>query len=406
MAQTINCTKFVHLKGNRRRNYGIKNASTCISGDRVMGRLVLAGVGHAHMALLEAVLKLTAKGHAVTAVERGKRLYYSGMGPGMLGGMYLPGEISFPVREMVEKWGGTFIQDKVTAINATSRTVITESGREIPYDVLSCNLGSFVSGKIANKTADSVFTVKPVENLISARKCILDNAGKREVRIGVCGGGPAAFEVAGNAWAAAREKNGKGSVIQIFTGSEPLRNMPKRVLRLARRTFERRNIDIISGSHVAGVESDEIHLENGRKYPQDIVMIATGVRPSKVFADSGFQVGADGGLPVNQYLQSTAYSDIFGGGDCIHFEPSPLDKVGVYAVRQNPVLLHNVRARLEGKPLKPFDPGGAYLLILNLGGCFGILHKHGIVFGGHAAFRIKDHIDRRFIREFQPERDL
>jgi NADH dehydrogenase FAD-containing subunit len=41
-----------------------------------------------------------------------------------------------------------------------------------------------------------------------------------------------------------------------------------------------------------------------------------------------------------------AYPEIFGGGDCISFEKKPLDKVGVYAVRQNPILYTNLLAAL------------------------------------------------------------
>ncbi len=70
---------------------------------------------------------------------------------------------------------------------------------------------------------------------------------------------------------------------------------------------------------------------------------------------------------VNRFLQSTTHPEIFGGGDCIYFQKSPMDKVGVYAVRENPVLFHNLLAGMEGGNLQPFDPGGNYLLIFNLG---------------------------------------
>ena len=92
---------------------------------------------------------------------------------------------------------------------------------------------------------------------------------------------------------------------------------------------------------------------------------------------------------------------MFGGGDCIYFKDQPLDKVGVYAVRENPVLYHNLMAYLDGEPLMPFDPGGDYLLIFNLGGREGVLQKRWLTFGGRLAFLIKDYIDMRFMRKFQ-----
>ncbi|MCK5101137.1 MAG: pyridine nucleotide-disulfide oxidoreductase, partial [Desulfobacteraceae bacterium] len=126
-----------------------------------------------------------------------------------------------------------------------------------------------------------------------------------------------------------------------------------------------------------------------------------GVKPSTIFEESGLPVGPDQGLLVNKYLQSMKYPEIFGGGDCIYFKSQPLDKVGVYAVRENPVLLHNLMASLEGNDLKIFNPGPEYLLIFNVGGGYGVFKKKSIVFGGKIAFMIKDYIDRKFMKKFQ-----
>jgi len=78
-----------------------------------------------------------------------------------------------------------------------------------------------------------------------------------------------------------------------------------------------------------------------------------------------------------------------------------LDKVGVYAVRQNPILYHNLMGALENGTMQPFVPGEAYLLIFNLGDGKGIYVKKNWVWGGRLAFRFKDYIDRRFVRKFQ-----
>ena len=109
------------------------------------------------------------------------------------------------------------------------------------------------------------------------------------------------------------------------------------------------------------------------------------------------------GMMVNEFLQATQHPEIFGGGDCIHFGPQPLDKVGVFAVRQNPILYHNLMAALEGGSQLTFEPGGDYLLIFNLGDNTGVLRKQRLTFGGPLAFKIKDYIDRRFMRQFQAD---
>jgi hypothetical protein len=58
-------------------------------------------------------------------------------------------------------------------------------------------------------------------------------------------------------------------------------------------------------------------------------------------------------------------------------------------------------ASLEGAELLPFDPGGDYLLIFNMGDGTGVLRKNWILFGGSLAFTIKDYIDRKFMKKFQ-----
>ncbi|TIH17173.1 pyridine nucleotide-disulfide oxidoreductase [Marinifilum sp. JC120] len=366
-----------------------------------MGELVLAGAGHAHMLLMEAIPDIIADEHHVTVIGPNDRHYYSGMGPGMLGGSYCPDEISFPVKSMVESRGGTFVLGKVVRIDPHKRLVILEEGQEVSYDVLSCNLGSFVPGGIADEDCTDVYTVKPIQNLMQARTRIQEIASERPVRIGICGGGPAALEMAGNALAAAKELGRFGAKVQIFTGSAFLRNLPDRVRSLAFKKLSKLGIDIVQGRYVERVATGGVILQNGQHYEQDIIFLALGVKPSKIFAASDMPTGKDGGLMVNRYLQSVSHPEIFGGGDCIWFEPNPLDKVGVYAVRQNPVLVHNVRAQLEGRSLTAFEPGGSYLLIFNIGGGKGILHKNGLSFGGPLAFMIKDYIDRKFIKRFK-----
>ncbi len=367
-------------------------------------RLVLAGAGHAHMSVLHHLADFTRQGVEVTVIGPGARHYYSGMGPGMLGGTYEPQDISFPVKEMTEQAGGVFLQDHVTGVDPAAKQVLTQDNGPVAYDVVSFNTGSAVPDAMVDQNA-SVYRAKPIENLLAARERIAKLAKQKTVEIGVVGSGPAALELAGNAWAQARLAGGQGARVRVYAGKRFLKRAPQGVQDRARKIFGQRGIEIVEGSYAGKVESDRVELEDGRAWEHEVVFLATGVRPRDLFGLSGLPVGPDGGLAVNQYLQSPAHADILGGGDCIYFEPQPLAKVGVYAVRENPVLLNNLKARLSGEALRAFDPQGAYLLIYNLGGGIGILHKWGLVFSGRLAFGIKDYIDRAFIKRFKPEWD-
>ncbi len=363
--------------------------------------LVLVGAGHAHMTAMAHISDLLAQEIRVTVIGPSSHHYYSGMGPGMLGGTYTPADISFPVQEMVEAQGGIFVKDSLDRIDADNRSLTLSSGATITYDVVSFNIGSHVPDADVLK-AGEVFSVKPIENLQAGRQRILDMANNDVVQVGVVGGGPAALEVAGNSWACGREAGGKGCRVRIYAGKHFMNQVPAKVRKRCTHIMAKRGIEVIEGSYVAEITNGTVRLEDGRTFQDEVLFTAVGVQPNPAFTRSGLQTGPDGGLLVNTFLQSPDYPEIFGGGDCIYFADHPLDKVGVYAVRQNPILLANLQAQLSGQPLTPFEPGGDYLLIFNCGAGEGVFHKSGVTFKGRLAFWIKDYIDRAFMLRFQP----
>ena len=274
------------------------------------------------------------------------------------------------------------------------------SEEEIPYDVLSCNAGSYVPRQAFAQNED-IFTAKPIEGLLRARQEIMRRGAASSLEIAVVGGGPSGVEIAGNIRQLSEQENLPSITVRVFAGSRLMKDLPEKIGSLVRKNFRKRNIEVIEGAYVKEAGDGMLLLDDGRTFGADLVFPSVGVKPSALFSESGLPTGPDGGLRVNDYLQSTAHSNIFGGGDCIYFESQPLDKVGVYAVRQNPVLYNNLVATLDGTELEAFDPGGKYLLIYNLGGGSGIFCKGPLVFSGKPAFFIKDWIDRKFIEKFQ-----
>jgi NADH dehydrogenase FAD-containing subunit len=363
--------------------------------------LVLIGGGHAHMMALENVGKFIEKGFKVTVIGPGFYHYYSGMGPGMLGGTYTYSDIRFATRDVVQKQGGIFVKDKVVRIDPDKREIYTRTGHTFSYDVLSFNAGSYVPMKAAPEESDNIYCVKPIEKLMEASDKLKTLFSQKKIIVSIVGGGPSSAEVAGNVWQLAKKVKGIMPDIHIFAGKKFMAKFPESIRLRVISTLHKRGIQIFETGYVKQIKPDEILLESGDKFPTDFIFMALGVKPSTIFEDSNLPIGPDKGLFVNKYLQCEKYPEIFGGGDCVYFKDQPLDKVGVYAVRQNPVLLHNLLASLEGGDLETFDPGPEYLLIFNIGGGFGVFKKKWLVFGGRLAFIIKDYIDRKFMKKFQ-----
>jgi NADH dehydrogenase FAD-containing subunit len=367
-----------------------------------MGKqLVLVGGGHAHMVTLANLHQFIAKGHKVTVIGPSENHYYSGMGPGMLGQTYTPADIRFATRHVIEKQGGTFVLDKAVGVDPENKAILLASGNRVAYDVVSFNCGSYVPTPEIIGDGTKFFTVKPIEKLLDAQKRVLSLVAQKKTTIGIIGGGPSAIEIAGNIWGLTENQGQNKPFIQVFTRGRLMGRFPDSIRAKVAQSLSGRGIEIREKSNITRIETGHIVLESGETYTVDLIFLALGVKPSPIFSDSGLPTGPDGGLLVNQFLQSTRYPDMFGGGDCIYFQPQPLDKVGVYAVRENPVLFHNLMSAMENTPLQPFDPGGDYLLIFNLGGGKGLLRKNRLQFGGRPAFMIKDYIDRRFMKKFQ-----
>jgi NADH dehydrogenase FAD-containing subunit len=252
---------------------------------------------------------------------------------------------------------------------------------------------------------ENIFTVKPIINLLKAKQYILQNMGQRELRIVVIGGGPAGVEIAGNIWRLVQDNKGRAE-ISFIAGTKLLNHLPERVQNLVRSSFQERDIRIIEGRHMKALEKNKVILDDASEVSYDMACVATGVRPTPLFRDSGLSTGKDGGMLVNSYLQSVDHPEIFGGGDCISLEGQTLAKVGVYAVRQNPVLYNNIFAALEGGEFMTFTPQKDYLLIFNLGNGKGVFWRDQFVWDGRLAFMVKDYIDRRFMRKFQVSGEL
>ncbi len=364
---------------------------------------LLVGAGHAHLTILKNLKNLLLQGHKVTVISAEIYHYYSGMGPGMLSGIYSPQQIRFHVEKMVTDQGGHFIRDQVIHIDPVNRNVQTASSGKISYDVACFNTGSHVPHPEITKNLtgeEFLFPVKPIQNLLFAKNKMSSLLKRKRLKIIVVGGGAAGVEIAANLRALA-ENYKQDTDITIVTGGNLLNRFNDRFIVAAKTMLQRLSINLLERSGVKAISNNCIILNTGLSLQCDMVLWAVGTKPSPLFKDSGLPTGPDGGLLVNEYLQSVHFPNIFGGGDCISFKNHPLEKVGVYAVRQNPILLKNLNNFTTDKQLIPFVPQKDFLTILNMGNGQGLLKWKNFVFKGLTVFWLKDFIDQRFMKKFQ-----
>jgi NADH dehydrogenase FAD-containing subunit len=370
-------------------------------GERMGKHLVLVGTGHAHLTVFKNLEQITQKGHTVTVISPSSYYYYSGMGPGMLSGVYSGDDARIHIQRMVTKRGADYIKDSVEGIDSRGGVLFLKSGKKWKYDLVSFNIGSHVPMKSFTAVHGNIMPAKPIVNYLYMREEILRIVGKPgHVHIVVVGGGPAGVEISGNMWRLAQSLQNEVSIM-LVAGTRLLARFPEKTRKQAYNSLLMRNINIVEGDTVTSLEKNTAVLSDGRSVPMDFGIVAAGVEIDRLFADSQVPVGRNNGLLVNSCLQSVSFPEIFGGGDCIDFKDFPLTKAGVIAYRQSPVLFHNLSASLEGGKLQPFCRYKKFLLIFNLGDGRGILWRNRLSMKGKFAFRLKRKIDEQFIRTYQ-----
>lgn len=363
-------------------------------------QLIFAGGGHAHIHSLTNLNKFTDEGTVITVVNRSKYHYYSGMGPGLLSGYYDVDDTRFNIKEITESSGCRFIEAEIIRIIPGERKLILSDDSELHYDIVSFNTGSQILSLPVSGDVKNIYSVKPVENITRIKELI--TAKKKNLRIAVVGGGAAGVEIAANLNELSR-RNSAGAEISIISREHLLPGFSEKFYMSALSYLEKSGIKIYEYKEVEMIDPDNIQFASGEKMSYDIVLNASGIKPSGVFASSGMKTDFDGGLMVNKFLQAEGFPEIFAGGDCISFNPA-LNKVGVYAVREGMIIFRNIQAYIKGEDLQEFKPQKSYLSILNMGFRKGIMLWKGSVLSGTVPFYFKYYLDSKFMKKYKKNR--
>ena len=336
---------------------------------------------------------------------------------------YTKDDLRIDARAIVHAHGGAFIRDTAVSIDPTRHLIHTASGASIKYDVASFNIGSITPIESLVDNSDpglytTIFPTKPIKPFLAVREAIVSHVtdSRRPLpRVAVIGGGAAGFEIAANIMrliritrSASRRQSEDtrnqyhshhtpAHSVTLYCGANPLGRYPRRFQTLSIAALTQLGIEIIT-AYVRHVSRSTVHLADGGRRAFDYIVLAHGIRIPALFSASGLPVDEIGALRVNRYLQAQSHPNIFGGGDCISLTP-PIDRVGVYAVRQNDILRDNILNMCAGRAdlLRPFRPQRRYFFALNLGDHSGTATKYRISWGGASVFALKDRFDRAFM---------
>jgi NADH dehydrogenase FAD-containing subunit len=356
------------------------------------------GAGHAHLHVAKHARALTQSGAGVLLVDPSD-FWYSGLATGVVGGQYACDQDCVTPGPLIERAGGIYIRDRVDAIDVAARRLTLRSGGARAWDLLSINIGSVVATDGIDGVAHAT-PVKPISSLCRLRRDLEAQAEARgRIDVVVAGGGATGCEVALNVQALARRRHWKHAVTLVAAEKPLLRGFPAGARAYVETTLARRGIDVVY-DRVSTIDAESVTLESGVRIESRATVLATGLHAPRLVHELGFPASADG-LHVNEYLHVPGQPRVFAVGDCAHFLPRPLPTLGVFGVRQAPVLLHNLAAVLRGEALRAYRPQTRYLTILNLGDGDALARWGEFWWRGRSAMALKEWLDLRFLAKYR-----
>jgi selenide, water dikinase len=367
-------------------------------------RLVLVGAGHAHLFVLEQLALGCFPRAEVTLLSPHAAHLYSGMLGGLITGRYGLEDAYLDLPSLAAKAGARFVPGSAVSIDIATRWIGVDGSRKLPYDIASFAIGSEIRPAKA-PAGDTGLSVKPIDGAGRIAEA-LERLPQAEPTAVVVGGGAGGVEIALNIKARLRALGRTGPhVVLVDRHRRLLANRSEACAREATRVLAQNRIQVILGMQVEQAGAGTVRLSGGTELPYDTMVWATGASAPEIFRASGLEADHAGFLLVDSTLRSVSDPAIFAAGDAATLRPFPATpKSGVYAVRQGPILARNLGLALTGGGSERFQhyrPQRRSLVLINTGDGRAIFSYGPIALTGRWVMRLKDRIDRGFMRRFQ-----
>jgi selenide,water dikinase len=221
------------------------------------------------------------------------------------------------------------------------------------------------------------------------------------VRVTVVGGGAGAVEVALAIHRRIADAGREPAVTIVERGGSIVPDFEPGARRRLAALLERRGVAVLLRRRVAEVRAGAVVLDAGTRRRSDLTVWVAGAAPPPVLGASDLP-RRDGYFLVDATLRAADGAPVWGAGDCVALADHPvLPKAGVYAVRQGPVLAHNLRAALGGGAPRRYEPQRDFLALLNTADARAFYRWRGLSGRARWAWLLKDVIDRRWVRQYQ-----
>lgn len=359
--------------------------------------VVLIGGGHSHALVLRMFAMDPVPGVRLTVINPDPAAPYTGMLPGLVAGHYARDDLMIDLVRLARFAGARIILDSATGIDRAAKRIHLSNRPSLRYDLCSVDIGIGSGLPEVPGFADHATAAKPLGSYADRWDAFLDRR-LAEPRLVILGAGVGGVELALASAHRLRGSGAKPHVTLVDRGDAALPALGRIARAALLRDLARAGVTLLTGAATRAITADAVHLQDGRVLPSDFTLTVAGARPQGWLATTGLALH-DGFITVSDTLQ-TSDPAIFAAGDCAHLGFAPRPKAGVFAVRAAPVLNHNLRSVLTGRPLRKFRPQRDYLKLVSLGDRRALADKSGLGTGGRWLWWLKDRIDRAFMAKF------
>jgi NADH:ubiquinone reductase (H+-translocating) len=283
-----------------------------------------------------------------------------------------PAEIAQPIRSILRhQRNATVLLGRVTAVDTQARHVLIGQ-RRVPYDYLIVATGARHNYFGHDEWEAVAPGLKKIEDATDIRRRILlafeeaENAAHAEEMVpmltfAIVGGGPTGVELAGQIAELAKQalvadfrriQPHDARVLLIEAGPRLLPAFPERLSAVAKRALERLGVEVRLGAPVTACDDQGVMVGDER-IQAGVVIWAAGVAASPAAKWLAAESDRAGRVKINADLSLPGHPEIFVIGDTA-LAADPLPGVAAVAKQAGKYVAGVIRARLRGRPTRPF----------------------------------------------------
>lgn len=335
-------------------------------------KIVIVGGGFGGVYTARALARM-GRQYDVTLINRTNYFLFTPLLHEVATGALSEESVAEPLREIFRKTNVKFLQAEVTSVDRQNKTLVAGQ-EEINYDYLVLATGADTNFFGAPKD-ESCFTLKNLDDAVRMRDHIIDRieqasaedvSDKRKelLTFVVVGGGPTGVELVAemaefvldtlcDGYTKTSIKKNDARIVLIHAGQVLLGQFSPKVQSYARKTLEKKGIELMLGTRVQKIIDGGVYLSEEEVIRAGTIVWTAGVSPQMPDFNNKPELDEHKRLKADEYLRLVGDESVFVLGD-VAGDKGESPMLAQVAVSQAKVVAGNICASIRNKKLRSF----------------------------------------------------